>query len=191
MTKRADDFRVFWGEMSPSEHFVQIYEHETVLLDTLEGFVTGGLRNGESVIVIATEAHRAALDRRVRAQGFNVDAALAQDQYIVADASDTLSRFMRDGWPDDALFAEAVQGLLQRTVPRGRPVRAFGEMVALLWAQGHNGATVHLEHLWHHLCASESFSLFCAYPRSGFTRDSAASIQEICEAHTKVLAQIH
>jgi hypothetical protein len=64
-------------------------------------------------------------------------------------------------------------------------------MVALLWAQGHSGATVHLEHLWHALCAAESFALFCAYPKNGFTQDAAASMQEICEAHSKVIGRAH
>ena len=69
----------------------------------------------------------------------------------------------------------------------GRRVRAFGEMVALLWAQGHTAAIVRLEHLWHRMCQERGFSLFCAYPRVGFTQDVDASIREICAAHSKVL----
>jgi hypothetical protein len=67
-------------------------------------------------------------------------------------------------------------------------VRAFGEMVAVLWANGHNGATVRLEHLWHAFCQSEAFSLFCAYPKSGFTQDASTSIKEICATHSKVIS---
>ena len=64
---------------------------------------------------------------------------------------------------------------------------AAGEMVAILWARGHTGATVRLEHLWHRLCATESFTLFCAYPKIGFTQDGPASIREICAAHSAVV----
>ena len=74
-----------------------------------------------------------------------------------------------DQWPDAELFDQFVTQVLERAGRGGRRVRAFGEMVALLWAQGHNGATVRLEHLWHELCRRESFSLLCAYPRAGFT----------------------
>jgi hypothetical protein len=64
-------------------------------------------------------------------------------------------------------------------------------MVALLWAQGHSGATVRLEHLWHSLCQEEAFALFCAYPRTGFTQDATESIKEICETHSRVLDRSH
>jgi len=95
-------------------------------------------------------------------------------------------RFIR-GWPDDVLFEQVVTDLLQRAGKDGRRVRAFGEMVALLWKDGHTGATVRLEHLWHRMCHERGFSLFCAYPRIGFTQDADLSIKEICAAHSKVV----
>ena len=113
------------------------------------------------------------------------------DQLIILDVEQTLAEFIRNGWPDDTLFHEVIGKILGRAGHSGRHVRAFGEMVAVLWAQGHSGATVRLEHLWHHLCRKESFSLFCAYPRSGFTEDAAASIQQICRTHDRVVGSIH
>ncbi|HXT69413.1 MAG TPA: MEDS domain-containing protein [Vicinamibacterales bacterium] len=188
---RPADFQMFWGEMSPSEHFVQIYERDVVLMDALEGFISGGLRGGESAIVIATPGHRTELEHRLRMQGFNFDAAVALDRYIALDAAETLLSFMDNGWPDEKRFMTVIHGLLERAGHGGRPVRAFGEMVALLWAQGHSGATVRLEHLWHGLCAAESFALFCAYPKSGFTMDAAESLQQICATHSKVISRTH
>lgn len=47
-------------------------------------------------------------------------------------------------------------------------VRAFGEMVALLWAEGNHGGAIRLEELWNDLQNSHSFALFCAYPMNGF-----------------------
>jgi hypothetical protein len=188
---QSDELEVFWGELSPCDHFVQIYQEDLQLLDALEGFIAGGLRNSESTIVIATPAHLASLDQRLRGQGLDIDKAVADDRYIALDAERTMSSFMRNGWPDEMLFLELIQGLLDRTQGRGRRVRAFGEMVALLWAQGNAGATVRLEHLWHGLCRTKSFALFCAYPKSGFTKDATTSVQEICDAHSKVLGRTH
>jgi hypothetical protein len=178
---------VFWGEIRPCEHFVQIYDEDDVFMDTLEGFVAGGLQGGDAVIVIATTAHLKTLHQRLRARGIDLGAARVKDQFISPNAEVTLARFMVDGWPDEQRFREVVRELLERAQKGGRRVRAFGEMVALLWAQGMNGATVRLEHLWEDFCNKEGFSLFCAYPKSGFTGDAASSIHEICAAHSRVV----
>lgn len=178
---------VFWGEISPCEHMVQIYQEDKAFLDALEGFVAGGVRGGEGVVVIATPAHLRSLEERLSAANVDVQLATLEDRYIALSAERTLASFMIDGWPDEYLFERVVTDLLRRAGKGGRSVRAFGEMVALLWADGHNGATVRLEHLWHRMCQERGFSLFCAYPRIGFTQDAESSIKEICAAHSKVV----
>jgi len=177
---------VFWGEISPCEHLIQIYENDGVFMDRLEGFIGGGLRAGDGVIVIATAPHLNTLERRLEANGLDV-AACSEDQYIPLAADEVLAGFMVRGWPDDALFTNVVSELIARASAHGRRVRAFGEMVAILWARGDQGATVRLEHLWHRLCQTEAFSLFCAYPKVGFTRNASESISELCAAHSKVI----
>lgn len=182
------EIEVFWGELAPSEHLLQMYEDDGVFLDSLEGFVAGGLRIGDAAVVIATAEHLRALEQRLRAAGIDVEAASETDQYIALDAAETLARFMKEGWPDEQRFHEVVSELLGRARRGGRRVRAFGEMVAIMWQSGHQGGTVRLEHLWHELCNKEAFSLFCAYPKSGFTDDARISVQQICDTHSRILA---
>ena len=158
----------------------------TFFLDSLEGFAGGGLRAGDGVI--ATAAHLTDLDQRLRAHGFDLWAARGRDQYITLDATEALSKFIVKGWPDQDRFERFVNEHVQCAGRSGRRVRAFGEMVAVLWAQGHCGATVQLEHFWHKICQAKAFSLFCAYPKVGFTQDADASIQEICATHSRVIA---
>ena len=178
---------IFWGELTPCDHLVQIYQNDEALIDALEGFIAGGLSAGDAVVIIATPAHRESLQRRLENQGFDIAAAAAKDQYIALDADETLAKFMRNDWPDDELFQNLIEKLLARAQSGGRRVRAFGEMVAILWAKGNNGATVRLEHLWSRLCHGKTFSLFCAYPRSGFTQSTSASIKEIFDAHSRLV----
>jgi hypothetical protein len=187
MSHVDSDIEIFWGEIPPCDHLVQIYHDDAVFLYSLEGFVGGGLRSGDGVLLIATPAHLKALEDRLKERGRDVENAHLQDQYIALDAEDTLSKFIVKGWPDEKLFKELVTNLIVRARGKGRRVRAFGEMVAVLWARGHNGATVRLEHLWHQLCQEQGFSLFCAYPNIGFTQDLSASMKEICAAHSRVI----
>lgn len=176
----------FWAEMSACEHFVQIYEADGVFMDTLAGFIGGALSQGDGAVVIATPGHRQELDRRLTIMGLHVDRAKSADQFLSLDAEETLAKFMIDGWPDEDKFADVVRNILQRAAGDGRKVRAFGEMVALMWAHGYHAATVRLEHLWHHLCQRESFALFCAYPKSGFTENPSESIARVCAEHSRV-----
>lgn len=191
ISKPEAEADVFWGEISPCEHLVQIYQDEDVFLDSLEGFVAGGIVAGDGVVVIATPPHLAALNARLLSRNIDVESATRDDQYIALDAEETLAKFMVMGWPDEDFFRALVNNILVRAKGNNRRVRAFGEMVALLWARGNTGATVHLEHLWHRLCHEQSFSLFCAYPKIGFTRNVSASIKEICEAHSRVVPDRH
>jgi hypothetical protein len=180
------DPTIFWAELAPCEHLLQIYREESGFLDTLAAFAASGLAGGEAVIVIATAAHRSSLDARLVALGVDIQAAGARRMYFALDAADVLSRFMRDDWPDEDRFAATILDVLAQVAP-GCRVRAFGEMVALLWARGSNGATVRLEHLWSDFCRDHALALFCAYPRIGATRDLDESLAEVCALHTRVL----
>ncbi|WP_205513991.1 MEDS domain-containing protein [Longitalea arenae] len=178
---------VFWGEIAPCEHVVQIYENDESFLDLLTGFVNGGINAGECAVVIATAAHLTALHERLTALGYSVGSLISNTQYIPLDAEETLSKFMVNDWPDEILFHKVISEVILKAKGNNRKVRAFGEMVAILWAKGQVGATVRLEHLWNKFCENEAFCLFCAYPESGFTQDVAESVMHICGAHSKMI----
>lgn len=182
--KSAD---VFWGEIAPPAHIAQFYEGDKVLMDTLVGFIGGGLKAGESTIVIATGEHLNALEQGLTKNGINMAAARSSNRYIALLANAALSTFMVNDWPDDRLFIRFVEGLIVRARGNGSRVRAFGEMVAVLWAKGHPGATVRLEHLWNQMCTKQDFSLLCAYPKPGFTEDPTESLAKICAAHSRIV----
>jgi hypothetical protein len=180
----------FWGEIAPCEHVVQIYENDEVFLDLLHGFVNGGVNVGECVIVIATSAHLTALNKRLEDSGHDVTDLVTRSAYMPLDADETLSKFMVNNWPDENLFNHVISEVIEKARDKGRKVRAFGEMVAILWANGKVGATVRLEHLWNKFCENEAFCLFCAYPKSGFTQDASESVVHICGAHSKMVAGV-
>ena len=174
-------------EKVPHCHEVQFYPDDGVLLDTLVRYVGRGLMAGEGVIVIATREHLRALEENLSAFTIGMATNRLTDAYIAIDAHEALAKFMVNRWPDDELFQEFVMGLVRRASARGRRVRAFGEMVALLWAQGNTAATVRLEYLWDNVCKLKSLPLFCAYPKAGFNQETSASLAEICAAHSRII----
>ena len=189
LMRSADAVQAFWAELKPCDHMVEMYEAEGDFLVSLEQYVRGGLAAGDSVVLIATPAHLDALDQRLAQGGVELGSIRKSDRFIELDAEETLAQFMVDGWPDEQRFKQVIGGLLARAGAGGAKVRAFGEMVAILWAKKLYAATVRLEHLWQKLCGEEGISLLCAYPISGPTDSTARSMREICEAHSHVITK--
>lgn len=179
---------VLWAELTPGSHAVQFCDDDPSLLDTLEAFCAGGLLLGEAVIVIATPAHLAGLRQRLRLRRMDLATLQIFDQLIALDADDTLQRFMRDGRPDPVLFEAVASELLERARAGGRPVRAFGEMVQLLWERGQHDATIELERHWQRVCRFEKLPLLCAYRKESFSSDDSGGIRRICQAHCSVIS---
>jgi hypothetical protein len=180
--------QIFWGEIAPCNHILQIYESDDVILNSLEGFVTTGFDAAESVIIIATDEHIRGLNKRLIAAGYDLKRLQEEDQYLPLNAHETLEKFMVNDWPDEKKFINVVTNVVSLAKGKfNRKVRAYGEMVAILWAKGNNGATVNLEQLWNKFCATEQFCLFCAYPKTGFTQDVEQSIFHICNQHSKLI----
>ena len=91
---------VFWGEIAPCDHVVQIYENDAIFLDALSGFVGGGINAGDCCIIIATQQHLKALEDRLTSYGVQVKDLVSEKRYFPLDAELTLSRFMVNNWPD-------------------------------------------------------------------------------------------
>jgi signal transduction histidine kinase len=180
--------RVDWSELCEAEHFVQFYETDAFLLNSLSGFIGTGLSAGEAGIIVATPAHREGLEEHLQASGLDIVTARASGQFVMLDADETLSRFMLDGSPDARRFAEVVGGIITRAAAGRRRVRIFGEMVALLWAEGNYDAAIRLEELWNDLRKTHAFVLCCAYPINGFGgAANAAPLNDVCAEHARVI----
>jgi hypothetical protein len=184
--------QLFWSKIAASNHLVQIYEQDDILLNTLEGFVSGGLQSGDSVIIVASKDHMEALASRMGNRDFDLLKLYRDKRFILLDAEETLSRFMVVGWPDEEKFNAVAKELVQQA--RGttnRKIRVFGEMMAGLWMRGYTGATIRLENLWNSFCSHEALCMLCAYPKKGFTQDVHRSIGHICSTHSHEISGEH
>jgi hypothetical protein len=166
-------------------HAVYFYEDDTFLIDNVASFAKEGLEGQETVIIVATEQHRGDLRNKLTEDLVGLWAATAGN-YVTLDASETLDLFMRNGWPDEELFLKVV-GQIIHSVGGNKPVRIYGEMVAVLWAEGNALAAIHLERLWNKLASRRNFTLLCGYSSSAFQgQDMDFAFEDVCACHSQV-----
>lgn len=168
-------------------HAVQFYGNDNELLDTVGTFLSEGLVSGHPAVVIATSPHRLAIEKALEHRMIDVERARRLGDLVLLDADDTLATFMVDGVPSAAVFKKTMGDVIEQTL-RGRertPVRAYGEMVDVLWKQGKTAAAVRLEVLWNDLASTHVFSLLCGYAIGNFYKQTQ-QYEEVCNLHTHV-----
>ncbi len=182
-------------------HVVQFYSEDLSLLETLGRFIGSALEAGDAAIVIATEEHREGLAQQLKSRGLNIASAVEQGRYIPLDAVETMAEIIVDGWPDETRFANHIGAVITRARTAAEQARqsgasliieprvvAFGEMVALLWAEGKHPSAIRLEQLWNDLAKTHSFSLRCAYPMGEFHKqEHSEPFLKICAEHSAVI----
>jgi hypothetical protein len=170
--------------MDAGQHVVQFYGRDEELAERVVAHLLGALTEGGAAVVIATAAHRRAFEARLRQAGVDLDAAADRDAYLVLDAAELVGEFMAGDQLDGAGFRREIGALIEAASAGGRPVRAYAEMVAMLWDAGLVNAAVQLETRWNELRREYAFSLFCGYPARTVTQgDRPDAFAEVCRLH--------
>ncbi len=171
-----------------AHHAAYFYETEDYLIDAACRFLGTGFVAGEPAILIATPAHRDRVEGHFRNLGIDLERVAKDGRWVSLDAAAALEQFMVEGRPNAIRFATVMGEALAETQSyNGQQVRAFGEMVALLWAEGNATGALELEGLWNDLAQTSSFSLLCAYPLAGFRVGiDEGRFLEVCGAHARL-----
>lgn len=174
-----------------SDHFhaVKFYKDDASLAGIVCHFLLEGMKRGEPAVIIATTDHIPLFLDGLTAGGINVDSALDRGALTVLEADETLERFMRDGIPMSKLFTDTLTPVFTATAAQfpGTTVRAYGEMVDVLWKRDQTAAAIRLEMLWNELARSYRFGLLCGYAMGNFYKGSATD--DICGVHTHVMTE--
>jgi PAS domain S-box-containing protein len=181
-----------WNIPRSKGHGVQFYEEESYLLEGLSRFIGAAVLAGDAALIITTKSHRDGLLAHLGSRGLDLKLVMSEGRFLSFDAAEMLTKFMVDGTPDALLFAEVMGNLIAQLAStesgRTRRVAVFGEMVALLWAEGQFEAAIQLEQLWNELARTHSFQLHCAYPLAQFSKEKdGKKILEICAEHSHVV----
>ena len=175
-------------ERSGNSHGVHFYNDSDALCRIVGGFLGEGFEHGDLALVIATPGHAAHIESCLRASGVDVDDLNRQGQLVTLDAHETLRRFMTNDMPSPGAFRRVVTSSLTE-LRRGREhcgIRAYGEMVDLLWKDGREAAAIRLETLWNQLAATHDFKLLCGYSMGNFYK--GAAIEDIHHQHSHLIA---
>ncbi len=173
--------------LNGGRHVVQFYGHDRELAEQVPDYLRGALDGGGAAIVIATPEHRSEFEARLVQAGTDLAAARADGRYLTLDAREILRELMAGGPAvDGAAFDRVIGRVIGSAAAAGRPVRAYGELVALLWDDGLVNAAVQLEALWNELARRHPFSLFCGYRADSVNRDAGA-FAEVCRLHQAIV----
>jgi DNA-binding NarL/FixJ family response regulator len=148
-------------------HDLHLYNSESFLCDAVaEGF-DEALLNGQSVLLISSEAHCALMDDRLKARGHDISGLTASRRYQCADASGALETFYRNGIVDETRFVDAMDTLVNaglaaaESVPRH--VVMAGAIAPLLLERGDIDSMLRVERLAHEYVSARPMSLLCLY----------------------------
>jgi hypothetical protein len=179
------------GHIHSPDHLVQFYgDDDRLLTDNVTRFIGEGLARGEGVLIVATPEHREAFAWQLSDSHADALAALREGRLVFLDAAATLARFMVDGQPDRHRFFRVIGGVIQGIRERtGRfELRAYGEMVGLLWQAGQAGTAVRVEDLWNELLPSHRVTLYCGYPIDVLSAEfSPDTLGPILCCHTRLV----
>jgi hypothetical protein len=181
-----------WPELlrqpADGDHFVQVYRDEGFLCEAVVEYVGNGLQRGEGAILIAQPAHVVEFTRRLAQAGQSPERAVRRGQLVVLDAAETLERFTPGGMPDWQTFHGLIGGRIAEMRLSFPRVRAYGEMVDVLWQRGERDAAIRLEEFWNDLARLQTFSLLCAYRIDNLDVEAyAGPLECICKVHTHLV----
>jgi hypothetical protein len=182
-----------WRELlhgpSGGDHFVQVYKDEAFLFEAVTEYADTGLRRGEGVVIIATPSHRAVFVQQLEESGVAAEEALQRGQLLLLDADETLARFTPGGMPEWQSFRTLIGGVIAKLRLEYPTVRAYGEMVDLLWQRGEREAAIRLEEFWNDLAGLQTFSLLCAYYMDNLDQSAySGPLDCICRVHSHLIA---
>jgi hypothetical protein len=171
-------------------HDVQFYRTDEYLTKAVVSFLADGLRAGQPIIVVATEAHRRAFAEGLRAKGLDPEAIFSDRLAVWLDARETLASFMEGRRPDHELFMATVgrvfEGLLDKRYYL--VIRGYGEMVDLLLKDGNPEAAILVEQYWNELADRYKYSLLCGYAVDGFLEGTGfEAFRRVCGSHSHAM----
>jgi hypothetical protein len=131
------------------------------VVTSVADYLGDGLARGERVLVIATDTRTKRLVDALVGMGFDVAKARSTGQLTLLDVDDLLDEVTRGGTIDRVRFARCVSAILEGLTQGGRRLRAYGELVEVLFGSGRDETALEVETIWNELAALHAVALLC------------------------------
>lgn len=178
----------FPEKLKAHDHLVQFYDGEEFLIKTVINFIAPALLCGEGVLLIATHAHLRILNSSLQELQLKPLEFIQSGQLVMLDAEETLKQITSQGQIESNKFDTVLGSLLTEMEPRFETIKAFGEMVNVLWQQGNHKAALELERIWNSSLEKKNVTHLCAYSMDTLCEErDGVSFMDICNCHSHVL----
>lgn len=159
-------------------HLVQFYKKSEYLAESVAEYIQLGLSKGDGIIILATRDHWQSLKNSLEQKNSSVEQYLTEGRLLYIDAHLALQKILDQGHPDKNTFMDFIQSILlhMHAYPS---IRAYGELVDLLCAEGKIREAIELEKYWGEILQSTpSLSLMCGY-NADYVDPNASSMTEV------------
>ena len=172
-------------------HEVEFYPEDAAYIAGLNRCIQAALRQGDPVIVIAIEPHRASLQESLERDGVDVIPMLENGRVLMLDSFETLSAVMAGDTPDPIRCQRTVSDLIANSAGNAfgmRPrVTICGQCAPVLLSQGNPEGALQLEHLWDKISLANGADTLCGYIWPSIPeKDRRNVVQRICAEHSRV-----
>jgi hypothetical protein len=181
-------------EPQSERHVLQLYREPGFLQAAVSAWAAEALAKGGAAILVGAPENVAPIEARLAAMGHDPAALRRAGRLVVVDGDALMHRFMVEDMPD----ADAFRGLASEIIGRARAacegpnpeVRAWGEMVNLLFHRGNLPAAQRLESLWNDVIDAERIRLMCSYAIDNLAPETHAGLLgHVCAGHSQLMPE--
>lgn len=166
-------------------HVVQLCPNKSAQAKLLTNYISEGLLNNEAVIVIARPVLRKALWTKLQALGLDMVRYKARGQIKLYDAELLLSTILLNDVVDEHYFHTFIGSQIEAARATYGKVRAFGEMVEILWQRGLRDTALQLETIRNDLGKKYELTVLCTHLRDSLDPQSYnPALEHICKCQT-------
>ena len=167
-------------------HGVRFYGDDDDLCRSVAAFLSEGLLLGHPALAVASTVHCAGIEACLSARGFQIATLVRSGQLRLLDAEARLAEILVNGAIDERRFRRMLAPMIDRAGEASGQLRAYGEVVDILWKRAQPDLALQLEALWNSVLRShDDVLLLCGYDRRNSYVNS--DVEDICGHHSHVL----